>query len=115
MDQTGLKDVAWYIKRLLDCCEKVSIRDLSNILLNILCENMNHQQDGSHQQVLSIDAEGLEYLIDKYGDEGAEGLLPAQTVNNLRRRLYDVLNVLISAEIVKKDQKNVGLSQPKLN
>lgn len=65
--------------------------------------------------MFDINTQALEYLFDKYGEDSAEELLPVQAVKNLRRRLYDVLNVLISADILKKDQKNVGLSQPVLN
>lgn len=42
-------------------------------------------------------------------------MLPVQSVKNLRRRLYDVLNVLISADIVRKDQKSVGLAESVLD
>lgn len=46
-------------------------------------------------------------LQDKYGDEDQPNQI--FTAKNVRRRLYDVLNVLISTKIINKGSKTLSL------
>lgn len=104
----SLKDIAHAIYFLIDNHGELTIKDLSYFLYELVCSTQlgNTLANGHKARKLEVEA-----LREKYSDEK---MCCNFTIKNVRRRLYDVLNVMIAAGIIIKSKKTVRLGLEKM-
>jgi hypothetical protein len=114
-DYQSLKAVAGYIQAILDCYHRLSIKHITYVLYEIVSKTalgteianirLKSKDEGAQEE---LKARNIYELENKYDD--IESSNDFFMIRNLKRRLYDVLNVLIASGIVVRHTKTLSLS-----